>query len=285
MAEVELDVIVTAKVKPPLGYVHRGSGPTLVQVLKLVAPGGKTLDSPCLAYVVRHPTAGTLLIDTGMHADAASDLRKEFGLAMSLVFRGIEPAAQPFDEQLRRCGVDPCEALRVIMTHLHVDHTSAMRLLPEATFVIAREEWEAAHQPRAAGKGYVGHHLPPESRAELVDFGADGEGYGPFAQTIDLLGDGSVRLVSTPGHTVGHLSVLLRVAGGREVLVVGDAAYTLRSIEEQILPLFTVSDKRYAATLAELNAFADARPEATLVPSHDPAAWRVLARASEFAGR
>jgi glyoxylase-like metal-dependent hydrolase (beta-lactamase superfamily II) len=165
---------------------------------------------------------------------------------------------------------------RVIMTHLHVDHTSGMRLLPHARFICSRREWQAASGHGAEAKGFVAHHFPSESRFDLVDFDLAAEPYGPFGETIDLLGDGSIRLISTPGHTEGHLSVLLQLTDGRHVLVVGDAAYTLRSIERQILPLFTVSDKLYSRTLGELKAFAEQEPEAVLVPSHDPTAWRQL---------
>ena len=106
------------------------------------------------------------------------------------------------------------------MTHLHVDHTSGMRLLPKAEFTCSREEWVATRKRLAAAKGYIRHHLPPESRMRLIDFDQDGETYGVFSRTIDLLGDGSVRLISTPGHTIGHLSVLLRLTQGSLVLVV-----------------------------------------------------------------
>jgi len=105
------------------------------------------------------------------------------------------------------------------MTHLHVDHTSGMRLLPRATFTCAREEWAAARRPLAAVKGYVSRHLPPASRMQLIDIERHGLAYGPFAKTLDLVGDGSIRLLATPGHTPGHLSVLLRVADGPPVLL------------------------------------------------------------------
>jgi len=154
-----------------------------------------------------------------------------------------------------------------------LDHTSGMRLLPKAQFACSREEWLATQRRFAAGKGYVRHHLPSESRMRLLDFDRDGEPYATFAKTIDLLGDGTVRLISTPGHTVGHMSVLLRVAGDRRVLVVGDAAYTLRNIREEILPLLTADDETSVQSLRELKAFADSEPEAILVPSHDPSAW------------
>jgi N-acyl homoserine lactone hydrolase len=94
---------------------------------------------------------------------------------------------------------------------------------------------------------------------------------------VDLLGDGSVRLVSTPGHTKGHMSVLVRTGAG-EALLAGDAAYTLRNVREQALPLLTADAGRHRRSLAELKAFMDARPGAPLVPSHDPEAYRALAR-------
>lgn len=273
--EVELDVIPTGRIATPEPYVFRPSGNALAR-LRALAPPWTTIDLACVAYVVRHPREGTFLIDTGMHAGAAADLRRDFGIPMSLLFRGLRPAEVPFDEQLRERGVEPDEVERVLMTHLHVDHTSGMRLLPRAQFLCAREEWSAATGARASARGYVAHHLPPSDRVERVDFGRDGERHGQFARTLDLFGDGSVRLVSTPGHTAGHMSVLLRVAGGREALLVGDAAYTLRSIREGILPLLTVGEKHYRESLRELRAFTDAHPHATVVPSHDPDAWRAI---------
>jgi glyoxylase-like metal-dependent hydrolase (beta-lactamase superfamily II) len=225
---------------------------------------------------VRHPEAGTILVDTGFHRDAKTSLRGDFGTTMGLVFRSLRPADEPYEEQLARCGVDPAAVERVVMTHLHVDHTSGMRLLPNARFLCDAVEWRAANATGASVRGYVGKHLPPESRVDLVDFEADGQPHGPFARTIDLLGDGSVRLISTPGHTPGHLSVLLRARGDAPVLLVGDAVYTLRSMREEILPLLTAGDEAYRRSLRELKAFAEDEPEAILVPSHDPSAWREL---------
>ena len=121
---------------------------------------------------------------------------------------------------------------------------------------------------------------------DLVDFASQGERHAPFNATIDFLGDGSVRLVSTPGHTPGHLSVLLQVERGRQVMVVGDAAYTLRSIREELLPLLTAGgDRLYRRSLRELKAFSGREPEAILVPSHDPTAWHQLRGPSAAADR
>jgi len=119
----------------------------------------------------------------------------------------------------------------------------------------------------------------------LVDLDRDGEPYGPFPRTLDLLGDGSIRLIATPDHTVGHLSVLLRVIHGRQVLVVGDGAYTLRSIREEILPMLTADDETSMRSMRQLRAFADSEPDAILVPTHDPSTWHELRHVSASAQR
>jgi glyoxylase-like metal-dependent hydrolase (beta-lactamase superfamily II) len=233
------------------------------------------LQSPCLAYVVRHPSQGTLLIDTGFHPDATTNLRGDLGFPMSILLRGLEPNGR-FDEQLNGAGVQPGEVERVVMTHLHVDHSSGMRLLPRASFICTREEWAAAHASTAPVRGYARKHLPPESRMQLLDYGREGVPAGVFERTIDLFGDGSIRLLSTPGHTPGHQSVLLELEDGRTALIAGDAAYTLRNIREQLLPLFTADDRASRQSLRTLGAFVQARPDAILVPTHDPDAWRQL---------
>jgi N-acyl homoserine lactone hydrolase len=273
---VRVEPIRTGEVRMPYAYAYRPEGNPISRLAALVRPGGDALRSPCLAYVLDHPEAGTILVDTGFHADATRDRRRDFGLAMSLMFANLRTASEPFDEQLRARGVEPEAVERVVMTHLHVDHTSGMRLLPNARFTITRREWSAARARGAGAKGFVGHHLPDESRVDLVDLDADGEPHGPFERTLDLLGDGSVRLIATPGHTPGHTSLLVRATGGRTVLIVGDAAYTRRSIREQRPPLITAGDSEYRESLRALGEFAEREPAAVLVPTHDPDAWRDL---------
>jgi len=273
---VELDVIVTAKVSMPYGYVYRTGGNPARRVLTGISPFGEMLDAPCIAYAVRHPSAGTILIDTGMHRDAKENPRRDFGLPLSLMFRGLRPAEEPFDEQLRALDIEPGSVERVVMTHLHLDHTSGMRLLPNAKFTASGAEWAATRGRFPAGKGYVPHHLPAVSQMQLLDFDRDGEPYATFKQTIDLLGDGTIRLISTPGHSAGHLSVLLRLADGGQALLVGDAAYTLRGIHEEILPMLTENDAAARRSIGEIKAFALANPQTIVVPSHDPDAWRAL---------
>jgi glyoxylase-like metal-dependent hydrolase (beta-lactamase superfamily II) len=152
-----------------------------------------------------------------------------------------------------------------------------MSEFPRATFVCARDEWGAATARFGVLQGYVTRQLPQESAMRKVDFnGPEAEAWGPFPATIDLLGDGSVRLLSTPGHTVGHLSVLVRTAE-REVLIVGDALYTLRNLREDHLPWRTADDDRYRESMARIREYAGAHPDAELIPTHDAEVWDRIA--------
>lgn len=274
---VTVEALRFARLPAPRAYVARTGGPRLADLAATLA-GRDPVELACTAYVLRHPSAGTILVDTGLHPDALDGLRGDYGMAMGLMFRGLRPDGASFPDQLGEAGIDPAGVERVVMTHLHVDHTSGMRLLPNARFTCDAVEWAAATGRAAVRGGYVSHHLPPGERVDRVDFDAEGEPHGPFASTIDLLGDGSVRLLSTRGHTPGHLSVLLATAEG-PVLLAGDAAYTADALREQALPLLTDDDERYRASLRELAAFAASEPAATIVPSHDPDAWRALGRA------
>src|SRR5919197_5168445 len=119
-AAVELDVMVTGQVPMPHAYVFRPEGGNrLMNFAAVLRPGGEVMRAPCLAYVIRHPDAGTILVDTGFHPDARVDARKDFGIRMSLVFRGMKHPEAPYEEQLRELGVETAEVERVLMTHLH----------------------------------------------------------------------------------------------------------------------------------------------------------------------
>ena len=82
-------------------------------------------------------------------------------------------------------------------------------------------------------------------------------------------------MVFTPGHTPGHCSVVLRLSG-REALICGDAAYTMKTIEDTHLPFKMADEHRFRRSLKEIQLFIDQTPDAVVVPGHDMRAWRLL---------
>jgi glyoxylase-like metal-dependent hydrolase (beta-lactamase superfamily II) len=161
----------------------------------------------------------------------------------------------------------------VVMTHLHYDHAGAIAEFPQATFVVDADEWRAA---RSGGftKGYAHKLIDHPYDWREVDFDDPRvASFASFGRTVDLFGDGSIRLLSTPGHSKGHMSVLLRLESGRELLLAGDAAYAQRTIDEDLLPVFVEDVHRYRRSLREIRRYVEQTPSAEVICGHDPDAW------------
>ncbi len=89
-----------------------------------------------------------------------------------------------------------------------------------------------------------------------------------------------MRLVFTPGHTAGHLSVVLRLRD-RQVLLTGDAAYTRRTLEDSRLPYRMEDEHRFRRSLKEIQLYARENPGALVICGHDFEQWRELAEVYE----
>lgn len=156
---------------------------------------------PVHGFVILHPTAGALLVDTGM-GDPGSGLLSDWRIVNS----GVA-------EALAKLCLHPADVTAVINTHLHWDHCGQNAVFRGAPFFVQRLELERARREESATSSWF-------------DFAG---------ATFELL-DGEVEVapgvhvVPTPGHTVGHQVV--RVVGEQgDSYVMGDAAYTRKVFE------------------------------------------------------
>lgn len=166
---------------------------------------------PVNVFAIEHP-AGVCLFDTGQVARA---VRPGYFPAWHPFFRLARFELAEEDEVapgLRRAGVDPASIRWIVLSHLHTDHVGGLASLPGPEVVVTRSEWARAAGWRGRLRGYVPQHWPSGVLPRLVDL--DGPPLGPFASSLDLLGDGSLVLVPTPGHTPGHMSLLVRSEQG-----------------------------------------------------------------------
>ena len=81
----------------------------------------------------------------------------------------------------------------------------------------------------------------------------------------------------TPGHSAGHLSVVLRLKD-RSVLLTGDAAYTQRTIRDTHLPHLTQDEHHFRRSLREIQLYERENPGALIICGHDMPQWRTLDR-------
>jgi glyoxylase-like metal-dependent hydrolase (beta-lactamase superfamily II) len=229
-----------------------------------------------VAFLVEHPGVGPLLIDTGFHASVAAQPSGAFGRAGGLIFKDLQMEAdQAVPGQLRQRGMDAADIGVVVMTHLHSDHASGITQFPGATFVVSQREWATAAEAKRFS-GYFKRQFDHAFDWRLLDFESDAaDSFASFGRSLDLFGDGSVRLVFTPGHTPGHFAVILRL-DGREALIAGDAIYTMRTLRESALPYSTDDEHLFRRSLREIQQYAKETPDALIIPGHDMEHWRTL---------
>lgn len=237
---------------------------------------------PALVGLIRHPDAGALLFDTGY---AEHFLRATDGLPERL-YRWATPVTLPPEEcllpQLARHGLAAHEIRGVFVSHLHADHIAGLRDLPrariwcgDAALRFARERGRLARLRKAT----LVDLLPDDLDARQIAIEdrpriALPSGWAMFGDGFDLLGDGSLRAVSLPGHARGHYGLLLRHEDDRKVLLAGDATWRIdagRTARGPALAARALSDDWAAqhATLAQLQAVLDTGDDDRLIlPSH-----------------
>ena len=276
-AKVKLHPLLTATVKGPPGWFLREDGRLAgLKALGFRVPKERWLTGPIVAFLVEHPSAGAVLIDTGFHASVAVKPRSNLGRVGALLYRDIDMRPeQAAVAQLRDKGIQASDVKVVIMTHFHPDHASAIVDFPDATFLVSDVEWEAATEG-GQRQGYVHSQFDHGFDYRLVNFDSnEANSFSGFARSLDVFGDGSVRLAFTPGHTLGHMSVVLRTASG-EVLVAGDAIFMRRTLEDDHLPFAVPDEHLFRRSLREIRQYVKETPDAVVIPGHDWEAWQKL---------
>jgi glyoxylase-like metal-dependent hydrolase (beta-lactamase superfamily II) len=211
---------------------------------------GKYLALPTPCYLIRHGK-DWMLWDTGLSDKLAAEPHgKE-------IFGGRFSVKRTLAAQLATLGLKPADVRYVGMSHLHFDHTGNLGLFPTSTFLIAAEELAAA-------------------RAKKPPFGVDPASIAPLAQAriktfeldYDVFGDGTVKMLKTPGHTDGHRSLIVKLPKSGVLLITGDLYHTRQNYDQGLVPRIN----QRADTLASMDRFAKikAATKARVVIQHAP---------------
>jgi N-acyl homoserine lactone hydrolase len=184
---------------------------------------------PVHAFLVEHPD-GLCLFDTGQTAAAAEPgYFPRWHPFLRLARFELEPSDEA-GAQLRRLGHDPASVRWVVLSHMHTDHVGGIEPFSNAEIVVARSEWERFPGLGGRIRGYLPQHWPAGLEPGPVEL--DGPPLGPFSSSLDLAGDGRLLLVPLPGHTPGHIGLLVE-AQGASYLLGGDVAHSPRELAER----------------------------------------------------
>ena len=232
----------------------------------LMEGGDGRVDLPIPSYLIEHPK-GSMLFDTGMHPDCQRDPAGRVGARIAGLFEFRYRPGEEIAARLKAIGRDPARIDLIVNSHFHFDHVGGNALVPNATMVVQRREWEAGIDPDIAAKrGFDRRDFDLGHKRMLVD----GE--------YDVFGDGSVVCLPTPGHTPGHQSLKLRLKSG-EIVLAADACYFCRTLRERRLPRFCFDRDQMHASLDRLAQFERAR--ARIFFGHDPEFWQSVPQAPQ----
>lgn len=227
---------------------------------------GENIWVPAVSYLVTHPSGQTLLMDAGLRA---GDCAYRVVLLIEIGCRNAP--GQDAVSQLQADGVKALDYL--LVSHFHGDHVSGLAAVLAAydpVVLTTRGELEGIQSPLREIAGYKRDQLSGDMRVEPADMAL--LDMPPAGAAADLFGDGSVWLLSTPGHTAGHLSALLNVPGG-PLLFTFDASH-LAATYEHVAPggLWHDPDEG-ARSIGKLKALAAVHPDTRVIFGHEPAQW------------
>jgi glyoxylase-like metal-dependent hydrolase (beta-lactamase superfamily II) len=203
------------------------------------------LPVPC--FLVRHGSR-YLLWDAGISARALGNKHPTLKLDRTI------------GSQLAQIGVKPDQIEFVAISHYHGDHTGQAAQFPKAKLLIGARDLEAL-KTASPPEGTAPTHLEP-----WITGGAPVQALN---EDLDLFQDGRVVVLMTPGHTPGHISLLVKLAGGA-VLLSGDLWATHDDVVKGAMPLFNTSRAETLASRDRFSRLAD-KYDATVILQHEAA--------------
>jgi N-acyl homoserine lactone hydrolase len=206
---------------------------------------GKPIELSDNCYLIRHDK-GLLLWDTGI-PDAVAAMPDGVVTANGAI---TQRRVKTLAAQLSEIGVKPSDIATVAVSHTHGDHVGNIALFPSSTVLIQGAEYDWA---------MAGPAKPAFTSTQKIT---------KLTGDHDVFGDGSVMILSTPGHTPGHQSLLVHLPKTGFILLTGDAVHFQDNWTNKRVPQMNVNREQTLASLARIATVLDER-KAQLWINHD----------------
>jgi N-acyl homoserine lactone hydrolase len=235
-----------------------------------------TTPLPINVYVLQHER-GLVLFDTGQDRASVTDPdyfpRGVLGRIYSRLARFEIGEGDTLTRQLAAAGFDIADVTTVLVSHLHQDHIGGLGELGHADILIAAKELADIARPGAELRGLLRKHIAlPGLRWKPIEFSPlDDDHVAPFTSGHDLFGDGSLVALSTPGHTPGSTSLLVRRPAHAPLLLVGDLTYDIERMDRGDVPGSGNQPQMHRSSdlVARLR---ERMPDLVILAAHDPTA-------------
>lgn len=235
-----------------------------------IGPGG-IIRFPVYGVLVDHAD-GRYLFDTGFDKEVFDSLSPG---------RTTQTREQTIAGQLDLIGLKPSDINYVINSHYHLDHCGGNKHCTHATTICHQCELDAVGNPQPFERGYIDKSFMGEIAVD-----PDGPGQDIYTPKFEALtGDQEIakgiHMIETPGHTPGHYSLMVELAGRRPMIFTGDACYAKRSVENLAIASSHTDARAAYDSLVKLRDMAEQR-NAELFYSHDPEAWQTFVQAPGY---
>ena len=219
---------------------------------------------PVSMWVIDHPK-GLVVFDTGNNvaiSDGADNCKKYWAAGNCDFLKPSQTRADVIDAQLKTLGYDPAKVKVVVSSHSHLDHIGNIEMFPNAIHVIQKKELYQGWFPEK----FQGRTSPGSFVLADID-NAREFNYVELEGDYDLYGDGSIMILSTPGHTLGHQSMKVKTGSGQTIIMSQDAIWMQENVDGYPAGLnYSVMD--YTKSLNRLKNMRDLEG-ATLFYAHD----------------
>jgi N-acyl homoserine lactone hydrolase len=213
------------------------------------------LAAPICAYLIE-TEQGFVLFDTGVNARILRDpgLRERYYAAHGWMVPVVRPEHELLT-QLADIGICANDVQQVVLSHMHLDHTGNLGLFPHAQVIVQRQEHDYAFSVGHSPFWFDCDYDDPSIRWRIVEGDVD-------------LAPG-LRILSTPGHTLGHQSLLVELKETGTCILVGDAGDLLENFSEEVLPGVAADDQAALESIRRINNIVKER-RGMIFFTHDP---------------
>jgi len=226
---------------PPMRLYVLYCGEAQIPDISPWSPGfneGKPMTFSDNCYLIRHGN-DWMLWDSGFADSLAANPDGTLG-ALGMRMRRTKTLAS----QLAELGVAPEQIKHIAFSHTHADHVGNANLFTAATLYIQQAEYDAAFGPEPAKFGFQPAAYDKLRNNPVVKLTGD----------KDVFGDSTVTILSTPGHTPGHQSLLLRLPKTGSVVLSGDLAHFRENFDQRRAPGFNFNKEQSLASMDRVAA-------------------------------